>query len=275
MELDVMQNLIEAAANGQRPTEDADVRSAVYATIAALDDGSLRVAEQLRPGDWQVNAWTKQAILLYFGMQEMVIHEVGPFQFHDKVPLKKNLDVAGVRVVPPGTARYGSFLEPGVILMPGYVNIGGWVGAGTMVDTWATVGSCAQIGRNVHLAGGVGIGGVLEPPQAQPVIVEDNAFIGSRCIVVEGAVIEEEAVLGAGVMITASSRIFDVREGADGKVYRGRVPAGAVTVDGVYPRKFPGGEAHIRCAYIIGTRSERHDKNLSLEQALRDYDITV
>ena len=159
--------------------------------------------------------------------------------------------------------------------MPGYVNIGGWVGAGTMVDTWATVGSCAQIGRNVHLAGGVGIGGVLEPPQAQPVIVEDNAFIGSRCIVVEGAVIEEEAVLGAGVMITASSRIFDVREGADGKVYRGRVPAGAVTVDGVYPRKFPGGEAYIRCAYIIGTRSERHDKNLSLEQALRDYDITV
>ncbi len=275
MEREMMQALIEAAASGERSADDATVRAAVDATIAALDSGNLRVAEQSGPGEWRVNAWAKQAILLYFGLQDMVIHEVGPFQFHDKVPLKRNLDAAGVRVVPPGTARYGSFLEPGVILMPGYVNIGGWVGAGTMVDTWATVGSCAQIGRNVHLAGGVGIGGVLEPPGATPVIVEDNAFIGSRCIIVEGAMIEAEAVLGAGVMITASSRIVDVREGANGQVYRGRVPARAVVVDGVYPRQFPGGAAYIRCAYIIGTRSERHDKHLSLEQALRDYDVTV
>ena len=273
MDMTTAQAVIEAAAGGGRPSDDPEVRQAVYETIAALDSGSLRVAEQQAPGKWRVNAWAKQAILLYFGFQQMEVHEVGPFQFHDKIPLKQDLDQAGVRVVPPGTARYGSYLERDVIVMPGYVNIGAWVGAGTMVDTWATVGSCAQIGRNVHLAGGVGIGGVLEPPQAQPVIVEDNVFIGSRCMIVEGAIIEEDAVLGPGVMMTASSHVIDVREGADGTVYRGRVPPQAVVVDGVRPRRFPGGDTYIRCAYVIGTRSAATDKKVSLERALREHDI--
>src|SRR5436190_10862103 len=204
---------IESAFAGSLPLEEPRVGKAVEATIDALDRGELRSAERIGPGHWQVNAWVKQAILLFMRRQQMQVMEIGPFEFYDKIPLKKDLDKAGVRVVPPGTIRYGAHVEPGVIVMPGYVNIGAYVGSGSMVDTWATVGSCAQIGRNVHLAGGVGIGGVLEPPQATPVIVEDNAFIGGRAIVYEGAIVEEEAILAPGVMITATSQIIDVREG--------------------------------------------------------------
>jgi 2,3,4,5-tetrahydropyridine-2-carboxylate N-succinyltransferase len=202
----------------------------------------------------------------------MTVHEVGPFEFHDKIPLKHHLQAQGVRVVPPGTARYGSFLEPGAILMPGYVNIGARVGAGTMVDTWATVGSCAQIGAGVHLAGGVGIGGVLEPPSAQPVIIEDGCFLGSRCIVVEGVIVEREAVLGAGVILTASTPIYDVT-GTEVVEFRGRVPARSVVIPGMRPKRFPAGEFHIPCALIIGQRGESTDKKTSLNAALRDFGI--
>ncbi|HEX2035999.1 MAG TPA: 2,3,4,5-tetrahydropyridine-2,6-dicarboxylate N-succinyltransferase [Chloroflexota bacterium] len=266
---------IETAYAGTLSLDEPRVRETVEATIAALDRGELRAAERRGPGEWTANAWVKQAILLYIRLRQMEKMEVGPFEFYDKIPLKRNLESLGVRVVPPGTIRYGAYVERGVIVMPGYVNIGAWVGSGTMVDTWATVGSCAQVGRNVHLAGGVGIGGVLEPPQAQPVIVEDNAFIGSRCIVVEGAVVEEEAILAAGVTITATSHIVDVRDGQDGKIYRGRVPARAVVIPGTRRRTFPGGEAYIACAYIIGTRNEANDKKVSLESALREYEIVA
>jgi 2,3,4,5-tetrahydropyridine-2-carboxylate N-succinyltransferase len=266
---------VEAAYAGSLSLEEPRVREAVDAVIAGLDRGELRSAERVAPGEWKTNAWVKQAILLFMRKQQMQVIELGPFEFHDKIPLKRDLEKAGVRVVPPGTIRYGAHVERGVIVMPGYVNIGAYVASGTMVDTWATVGSCAQIGKNVHLAGGVGIGGVLEPPQATPVIVEDNAFIGGRAIVYEGAVVEEEAILAPGVMITATSQIIDVREGQDGKIYRGRVPAGAVVLPGVRARQYPGGQAHINCAYIVGTRNESHDKRLSLESALREYEIAA
>ncbi|MGH2351733.1 MAG: 2,3,4,5-tetrahydropyridine-2,6-dicarboxylate N-succinyltransferase [Chloroflexota bacterium] len=264
---------VEAAFAGSLSLEEPRVRAVVEATIEALDRGELRSAERRGPGEWTANVWVKQAILLYMRMRQMQTMELGPFEFYDKIPLKRNLDQLGVRVVPPGTIRYGAFVERGVIVMPGYVNIGAWVGSGSMVDTWATVGSCAQIGRNVHLAGGVGIGGVLEPPQAQPVVIEDNAFIGGRSIVYEGAIVEEEAILAPGVMITATSHIIDVREGQDGQVYRGRVPARAVVLPGVRPRAYPGGQAYINCAYIVGTRNESNDKKVSLESALREYEI--
>jgi 2,3,4,5-tetrahydropyridine-2,6-dicarboxylate N-succinyltransferase len=270
---DEARQVVEATFRGDLTLDEPQVKEAVRATIDALDRGIVRAAERGASGRWETNAWVKQAILLYMRSQTMETMEVGPFEFHDKIPLKHDLKARGVRVVPPGTIRYGAFVEPGVIVMPGYVNIGAWVGGGTMVDTWATVGSCAQIGRNVHLAGGVGIGGVLEPPQAQPVIVEDNAFIGSRCIVVEGAVVEEEAILAAGVTVTSTSHVIDVREGQDGKVYRGHIPARAVVVPGVRQRTFPGGEAWLACAYIIGTRNEGNDKKVSLESALREYDV--
>src|SRR5688572_27484642 len=204
----------------------------------------------------------------------MKVMEVGPFEFHDKVPLKKGLDAAGVRVVPPGTVRYGAFVEKGAVIMPGYVNIGAYVGAGTMVDTWATVGSCAQVGRNVHLSGGVGLGGVLEPPSAAPVIVEDGAFIGSRCVVVEGVIVEEEAVLGAGVVLTASTPIVDV-SGPTEIVTKGRVPARSVVIPGMRPKNFPAGRYMVPCALIIGRRSESTDKKTSLNQALRDFGVSV
>jgi 2,3,4,5-tetrahydropyridine-2,6-dicarboxylate N-succinyltransferase len=271
---DGARGLVEAAFNGDLSLEEQRVLEAVRAAVDALDRGVLRSAEQQSPGQWTTNAWVKQAILLYMRSQKMETMEAGPFEFHDKVPLKRGLAAQGVRVVPPGTIRYGAFVEPGVIVMPGYVNIGAWVGSGTMVDTWATVGSCAQIGRNVHLAGGVGIGGVLEPPQAQPVIVEDNCFVGSRVVVTEGAVIEQEAVLGPGVIISATIPIYDVREGQDGKEFRGRVPARAVVVGGVRPRRWPGGESWITCNYIIGERKESTDKKVSLEGALREYGIS-
>lgn len=263
--------LIEAAFAGDIPIEDAS--DSVEEAIAGLDQGTLRVAEKVE-GEWKVNGWLKQAILLYFRLRKMTTFEVGPFEFHDKIPVKKNLASQGVRVVPPGTIRYGAHCEPGVIVMPGYVNIGAYVGAETMVDTWATVGSCAQIGRQVHLSGGVGIGGVLEPPGARPVIIEDGAFIGSRSIVVEGALIEEKAVLGANTVITANTPIVDVT-GPEPVEYRGRVPAGSVVVPGTRAKEFPAGTYHLSCALIIGRRTAQTDEKTALNQFLRDLEVQI
>ncbi|MDP9022879.1 MAG: 2,3,4,5-tetrahydropyridine-2,6-dicarboxylate N-succinyltransferase [Actinomycetota bacterium] len=251
-----------------------EVRDAVAQTMALLDRGQLRVADPPtdEDGEWTVNSWVREAILLYFRQAEMMRMEAGPFQYHDKIPVKTGHADNGVRVVPPGTARYGSFLEAGVVMMPSYVNIGAWVGSGTMVDTWATVGSCAQIGRDVHLSGGVGIGGVLEPPGADPVIVEDGAFIGSRCVVVEGARIGREAVLGALTVITASTPIIDVR-GDEPSTARGVVPPRAVVVPGTRPRDFPAGTYHLPCALIIGERTASTDRKTSLNQALREFQV--
>jgi 2,3,4,5-tetrahydropyridine-2-carboxylate N-succinyltransferase len=269
--------LIEAAFADRSlladPSRRPAIQEAVFATLADLDAGRLRVAEK-REGSWQVNVWIKQAILLYFALRPLEPIECGGLMFHDKVPVKRDLQAAGIRVVPPGVARYGSFLEPGVILMPGYVNLGAYVGSGTMVDTWATVGSCAQIGRGVHLAGGVGIGGVLEPPQASPVIIEDGAFVGSRCIVVEGVRVESEAVLGANVVLTASTPIVDVT-GPEPVVLRGRVPARSVVIPGSWPKTFPAGTFHVPCALIIGQRKASTDQKTALNDALRDFDVTV
>ena len=251
----------------QRPHEEA-----VRETLALLDAGELRVAEPTSDG-WVTHAWIKQAVLMFFALQKMEKVEVGPFEFHDKIPLKKGLDKAGVRLVPPGVIRYGAFLEATAIVMPGYVNIGARVGAGSMVDTWATVGSCAQIGRNVHLAGGVGIGGVLEPPQATPTIIEDECFIGSRCIVVEGVHVEREAVLGANVVLTQSTHIIDVT-GSKPVVHKGRIPARSVVVPGTYSKQFPAGEYQVACALLIGQRTESTNKKVSLNDALRDYQIS-
>lgn len=250
-----------------------DVENDVLMTMEDLDRGAIRVAEPTEEG-WVVNDWIKAAILLYFPLARMNIMEVGPFEFFDKIPIKRNLDTAGVRVVPPGVARYGSFLESGAVMMPSYVNIGAYVGAGTMVDTWATVGSCAQIGRNVHLSGGVGIGGVLEPPNAKPVIVEDGAFVGSRCIVVEGTHIGKEAVIGANVVLTASTPIIDVT-GEQEQVMRGYVPPRSVVVPGTRTKNFPSGDYALPCALIIGRRSESTDKKVSLNEALRDFNVAV
>lgn len=265
------EELIRAAYAGEVELQEAD--EAIREVIASLDRGELRVAEKT-DGSWVVNDWVKEAILLYFRVAEMETFEVGPFEFHDKIPVKHGLADQGVRVVPPGTIRYGAHCEPGVIVMPGYVNIGAHVGSGTMVDTWATVGSCAQIGRNVHLAGGVGVGGVLEPPNARPVIIEDGAFIGSRCIITEGAVIEEGAVLGANTTITASIPIIDVT-GDQPQEHKGRVPAGAIVVQGTRPREFRSGTVHLQCAYIIGWREDRHDERLGLNDHLRDLGVQV
>ncbi len=263
--------VIQAAYDGEIPVEEA--RSAVEHAVAMLDRGEIRVAEKVE-GTWQVNLWVKEAILLYFRLQEMSTLEVGPFEFRDKIPLKSGLAEQGVRVVPPGTVRYGAFCEPGVIVMPGYVNIGAYVGAGTMVDTWATVGSCAQIGKNVHLSGGVGIGGVLEPPNARPVIIEDGAFVGSRSIVVEGTLVEAGAILGANTTITASTPVIDVT-GPEPVEYRGRVPAGSVVVPGSRPKDFPAGRFELQCALIIGHRSERHDERLALNEFLRELGVQL
>jgi 2,3,4,5-tetrahydropyridine-2-carboxylate N-succinyltransferase len=248
-------------------------REAVEATIAGLDRGELRLAEKV-DGEWRVNSWIQQAILLYFRLRAMETFEVGPFEYHDKIPLKRNYARLGVRVVPPAVARYGSFLEPGAIMMPSYVNIGSRVGSGTMVDTWATVGSGAQIGRDVHLAGGVGIGGVLEPPGARPVIVEDGAFLGSRCIVTEGVLIEEGAVLGAQVCLTSSTPIIDVTGNEPVTLY-GRVPPRSVVVPGTRPRQFPAGEFQVGCALIVGQRKASTDQKTSLNDALRDFGVST
>jgi 2,3,4,5-tetrahydropyridine-2-carboxylate N-succinyltransferase len=269
-----LQPLVEAAYLDRRRLEEPSYRVAVLDTIDALDRGQLRVAEPTADGSWRVHAWIQQAILLYFALRGMERIEVGPFEFHDKIPLKRGLDAAGVRVVPPGVARYGSFLEKGVVLMPGYVNIGAWVGSGTMVDTWATVGSCAQIGRDVHLSGGVGIGGVLEPPSTRPVIIEDGCFVGSRAVVVEGVHVEREAVLGANVVLTASTPIIDVT-GEQPVEYRGRVPARSVVIPGTRPKRFPAGEYGVPCALIIGRRSEGTDRKVSLNAALREFGVPV
>ncbi|MDC3961317.1 2,3,4,5-tetrahydropyridine-2,6-dicarboxylate N-succinyltransferase [Polyangium jinanense] len=271
---DSLAPLVSAAFADRSLLKDPEHERAVLQTIDALDRGVLRVAEPVSEGNWVTHAWVKQAILLYFAVQKMSVMEAGPLEFHDKIPLKRGLEAAGVRVVPPGTVRYGAFLEPGAILMPGYVNIGARVGAGSMVDTWATVGSCAQIGRDCHLAGGVGIGGVLEPPSAQPVIIEDGVFVGSRVIVVEGVIVEREAVLGAGVVLTASTAILDVT-GSEVVEHRGRVPARSVVIPGMRPKRFPAGEFGVPCALIIGKRSESTDRKVSLNAALRDFAVAV
>ncbi len=251
----------------------SDAVKAVEETIAALDRGEIRVAEKVG-GEWIVNEWVRRAILLYFRVAGLETYRVGPFEYYDKIPTKRGLAEAGVRVVPPGTIRYGAYCEPGVVVMPGYVNIGARVGSGTMVDTWATVGSCAQIGRDVHLSGGVGIGGVLEPPGARPVIVEDGAFIGSRCVIVEGVLVEEGAVLGANTTLTASTPIIDV-SGPDPVEFKGRVPARSVVIPGSRPRQFPAGLFHVACALIVGQRSESTDRKTSLNEALRVFQVQV
>jgi 2,3,4,5-tetrahydropyridine-2,6-dicarboxylate N-succinyltransferase len=274
MEYADLRALVEAAFADRALLANADTKQAVLDTVALLDRGKLRVATCDAPGQWTTHAWIKQAVLLYFAVVPMEKLLVGPFEFYDKVPLKKNLDEAGVRVVPPGTVRYGSFIERGAVVMPGYVNIGAYVGSGTMVDTWATVGSCAQIGKDCHLSGGVGIGGVLEPPGAQPVIIEDGCFIGSRAIVVEGMLIEREAVIGAGVALTASTLILDVT-GPEPIEIRGRIPARSVVIPGTRARKFPAGEFQIPCALIIGQRKQSTDQKTSLNAALRDFGVSV
>ena len=264
---------IEAAWDRRDLLNDALYRESVFEVIEKLDKGLLRTAEPIG-GDWRVNEWVKKAVIMFFPLRQMERIEVGPFEFHDKIPLKSNYDELGVRVVPHAIARYGAFLERGVIMMPSYVNIGAHVGSGTMVDTWATVGSCAQVGRNVHLSGGVGIGGVLEPVQAAPVIIGNNCFVGSRCIVVEGAHIEDECVLGANVVITASTKIIDVTKNEPIE-YRGRVPARSVVIPGTIPKEFAAGTYHVPAALIIGARKESTDKKTSLNDALRDYNVSA
>ncbi len=268
-----MREQIEAAFEDRALLEKEEYRRTVHAAIAALDSGELRVAEKI-DGEWRSNAWVMKAISLYFTVAEMETVRTGPFEYHDKIPTKKNLAQAGVRVVPPGTVRYGAFVEPGVVVMPGYVNIGAHVGTGTMVDTWATVGSGAQIGRNVHLAGGVGIGGVLEPPGAMPVVIEDGAFVGSRAIVVEGVRVEKEAVVGANVVLTSSTQIIDVT-GEEEIVHRGVVPARSVVLAGTRSREFPAGSYQLQTALIIGERRESTDRKTSLNEALRQFGVSV
>jgi 2,3,4,5-tetrahydropyridine-2-carboxylate N-succinyltransferase len=265
---------ITAAFADRTLLAQTEVKAAVEEVIRRLDTGALRVVRSEGPGKYTTLAWVKQAILLYFAIRPMQKLEAPPFEYYDKIPLKRGLEEAGVRVVPPGTVRYGAFVEKGAIVMPGYVNIGAWVGGGTMVDTWATVGSCAQIGRDCHLSGGVGIGGVLEPPGAQPVIVEDGCFIGSRAIIVEGVLVEREAVIGAGVALTASTAIVDVT-GPEPVEIRGRIPARSVVIPGTRSKRFPAGEFQIPCALIIGRRSESTDKKTSLNAALRDFAVAV
>jgi 2,3,4,5-tetrahydropyridine-2-carboxylate N-succinyltransferase len=274
--LERWQRTIADGFDGKLPLEDASLRGAVEGAVAALDAGDVRVASPPAQagGEWVTHAWLKQAILLYFRMHVSGPLVAGDLEFFDKVPPKRNLAAAGVRVVPPGVARYGSFLEPGVILMPGFVNIGARVGAGTMVDTWATVGSCAQVGQRVHLSGGVGIGGVLEPPQAAPVIIEDDAFIGSRVIVVEGVRVGAGAVLGAGVVLTASTTIVDVT-GSAPREWKGFVPANSVVIPGYRPKAFPAGKFGVPCALVIGTRKASTDTKTSLNDALREFGVAV
>ncbi|MDC0584396.1 2,3,4,5-tetrahydropyridine-2,6-dicarboxylate N-succinyltransferase [Bacteroidales bacterium] len=268
-----MRSIIESAWDNRDLLQEKETQQAVEAVVEQLDKGIIRVAEPTADG-WQVNDWVKKAVLMYFPIMKMETIEVGPFEFHDKVPLKKNYAQLGVRVVPHAIARYGSFVQKGVVMMPSYVNIGAYVDSGTMVDTWATVGSCAQVGKNVHLSGGVGLGGVLEPVQAAPVIIEDDCFIGSRCIVVEGAHVAKEAVLGANVVITKSTRIIDV-SGSEPKEYRGYVPPRSVVIPGTVPKKFPAGEYQVPAAIIIGERKESTNLKTSLNDALRDFDLAV
>ncbi|MCJ8496742.1 2,3,4,5-tetrahydropyridine-2,6-dicarboxylate N-succinyltransferase [Chryseobacterium salipaludis] len=268
-----LQETIENIWENRDLLQQAESQNSIREVIRLLDLGELRVAEPTDNG-WQVNEWVKKAVVMYFPIQQMETIEVGPFEFHDKMPLKKNYAEKGVRVVPHAVAREGAFIASGVILMPSYVNIGAYVDSGTMVDTWATVGSCAQIGKNVHLSGGVGIGGVLEPLQAAPVIIEDDVFVGSRCIVVEGVHVEKEAVLGANVVLTASTKIIDVT-GETPVELKGRVPARSVVIPGSYTKKFAAGEYQVPCALIIGQRKESTDKKTSLNDALRENNVAV
>lgn len=268
-----LQEVIENAWNDRSLLQDKEVGITVKSIIDDLDSGRRRCAEFV-DGEWKVNEWIKKAVILYFPLMKMQTIEIGPFEFHDKIKLKTGYESLGVRVVPHAIARYGSFLSKGVIMMPSYVNIGAYVDEGTMVDTWATVGSCAQIGKNVHLSGGVGIGGVLEPVQAAPVIIEDNAFIGSRCIVVEGVRVGKEAVLGANVTLTASTKIIDVT-GSEPVEHKGYVPERSVVIPGGYTKKFPAGDYQVNCAIIIGKRKESTDKKTSLNDALRENEVAV
>lgn len=265
--------IIENAWNDRSLLSDEKTTTAIRKVVSLLDEGTLRVAEPTADG-WQVNEWVKKAVVLYFPIQKMKTLEVGIFEFHDKIPLKTGYAEKGIRVVPHAVARHGAYISARTILMPSYVNIGAYVDEGTMVDTWATVGSCAQIGKNVHLSGGVGIGGVLEPLQAAPVIIEDNAFIGSRCIVVEGVKVETEAVLGANVVLTASTKIIDVT-GEEPVEMKGIVPARSVVIPGSYTKKFPAGDYNVPCALIIGKRKESTNKKTSLNDALREHNVAV
>ena len=267
-------NLIEQAWEKRELLQETITQEAILSIVADLDSGKLRVANPTDSGDWIVNDWIKKAVILYFPIQKMQTIEVGPFEFHDKMALKTNYAAQGVRVVPHAVARYGAFLASGVVMMPSYVNIGAYVDSGTMVDTWATVGSCAQIGKDVHLSGGVGIGGVLEPLQAAPVVIEDGCFIGSRCIVVEGVHVKKEAVLGANVVLTKSTKIIDVT-GPDPVTYVGEVPERSVVIPGTYNKAFPAGEYGVPCALIIGKRKESTDLKTSLNDALRDHEVAV
>ena len=269
-----MKEIIEAAWLNRELLKDKHTLHTITEVIEQLDAGTLRVAQPLTDGTWQVNDWVKKAVILYFPTRKMTTMEVGPFEFHDKMALKQNYAALGVRVVPHAIARYGAFLASGVILMPSYVNIGAYVDSGTMVDTWATVGSCAQIGKNVHLSGGVGIGGVLEPVQAAPVIIEDDCFIGSRCIVVEGVRVGKQAVLGANVVLTQSTKIIDV-SGPTPIETKGYVPERSVVIPGSYTKQFPAGEYQVPCALILGKRKESTDLKTSLNDALREHNVAV
>ncbi|MDZ7741778.1 MAG: 2,3,4,5-tetrahydropyridine-2,6-dicarboxylate N-succinyltransferase [Bacteroidota bacterium] len=276
--MEKMKRIIEEAWDNRALLQKKEVVDVINHTIELLDSGRIRVAEPIEDTggltEWHLHEWVKKAVLLYFPIRQMETIKAGPFEFHDKIPLKKDYKSQEVRVVPHAVARYGAFLAKGVVMMPSYVNLGAYVDSGTMVDTWATVGSCAQIGKNVHLSGGVGIGGVLEPVQASPVIIEDNCFIGSRSIVVEGVRIRKEAVLGANVVITQSTRIIDV-SGPEAVVMKGEVPERSVVIPGSYPKKFPAGEYHVACALIIGKRKASTDRKTSLNEVLRDYEIVI
>lgn len=268
-----MQNIIESAWEDRSLLENKATQDTIREVVSQLDAGKLRVASPIE-GGWQVNEWIKKAVVLYFPIQKMETFEAGPMEFHDKMPLKRGYKEKGIRVVPHAVARHGAYISRGVILMPSYVNIGAYVDEGSMVDTWATVGSCAQIGKNVHLSGGVGVGGVLEPLQAAPVIIEDNAFIGSRCIVVEGVRVGKEAVLGANVVLTASTKIIDV-SGSSPIEYKGEVPERSVVIPGTHTKTFPAGDYQVPCALIIGKRKESTDKKTSLNNALREHNVAV
>jgi 2,3,4,5-tetrahydropyridine-2-carboxylate N-succinyltransferase len=269
-----MQNTIEAAWQNRELLNESKTQQTINAVIEQLDKGSLRVAEPLADGSWKVNDWVKKAVIMYFPIRKMEKMELPPFEFYDKMALKQNYEALGVRVVPGAIARYGAYIAKGVIMMPGFVNIGAYVDSGTMVDTWATVGSCAQIGKNVHLSGGVGIGGVLEPVQAAPVIIEDNCFIGSRCIVVEGVHVGKEAVLGANVVLTQSTKIIDVTRKEPIEM-KGIVPERSVVIPGSYTKRFPSGEFQVPCALIIGKRKESTDLKTSLNDALRENNVAI
>jgi 2,3,4,5-tetrahydropyridine-2,6-dicarboxylate N-succinyltransferase len=268
-----VRKIIEQAWDHREMLKEEKVKQEIRRVIDLLNDGKLRVAEPAAEG-WKVNEWVKKAVILYFPISEMQTSSAGPLEFHDKIPLKKNYKELGIRVVPHGIARHGAYIAPGVVMMPSYVNIGAWVDSGTMVDTWATVGSCAQIGKNVHLSGGVGIGGVLEPVQAAPVIIEDDCFIGSRSIIVEGVRICREAVVGANTVITMSSRIIDV-SGSEAIEYQGIVPERSVVIPGTFNKEFPSGTYPVPCALIIGKRKESTDRKVSLNDALRTFSLAV